>query len=40
VRTIADEPALQQEARERARALVLRAGLDRADGPVTTVAYE
>jgi 5-methylthioadenosine/S-adenosylhomocysteine deaminase len=40
VRTIADEPALQQEARERARALVLRAGLDRPDVPVTTIAYE
>jgi cytosine/adenosine deaminase-related metal-dependent hydrolase len=40
VRTIADEPALRQEARERARALVLRAGLARPDVPVTTVAYE
>jgi 5-methylthioadenosine/S-adenosylhomocysteine deaminase len=40
VRTIADEPALRQEARERAEALLLRAGLDRPDVPVTTIAYE
>ncbi len=40
VRTIADEPALRQEARERAGALVRRAGLDRPDVPVRTAAYE
>lgn len=38
--TIADEPALRQEARERARALITRAGLDHPDVPVTTMAYE
>jgi 5-methylthioadenosine/S-adenosylhomocysteine deaminase len=39
VGSIADEPALQQEARDRAQALMGRAGLH-AHGPVTTATYE
>ncbi len=35
-----DEPALHVEARERAAAIVERAGLTRADVPVTTALYE
>lgn len=39
VRTIPDENSLRQEARHRAQALIRRVGV-RANGPVTTVAYE
>ncbi len=35
-----DEPALREEARERAAAIVRRAGLDRASTPVTTTLYD
>lgn len=38
--TTIDEGALRREARERAHALIRRAGLDRADVPVTTAVYE
>jgi len=40
VTTIPDEASLRQEARERAEALLHRAGLDRPDVPVTTAVYE
>lgn len=38
--TVPDEEGLRREARERAAALIRRAGLDRPDVPVTTAVYE
>jgi 5-methylthioadenosine/S-adenosylhomocysteine deaminase len=40
VMTIDDEASLRREARERAEALIHRAGLDRPDLPVSTSVYE
>ena len=40
ITTIADEEGLRREARERAAALISRAGLDRRDVPVTSTVYE
>jgi 5-methylthioadenosine/S-adenosylhomocysteine deaminase len=40
VLTIPDEASLRREARERAKGLIHRAGLDRPDRPVTTAVYE
>ena len=40
VTTIADEGSLRREARERAEAVIRRAGLDRSDLPLTTAVYE
>lgn len=40
VLTIPDEVSLRREARERAKSLIHRAGLDRSDLPVTTTVYE
>ncbi len=40
VLTVPDEAGLRAEARERASALLVRAGLDRVDAPLTTTTYD